>query len=555
MTSPSETEQNPTPREPLSRRLLSTRLLPGTTVAGYVVGEPLGEGGMGQVYAAVDERLGRHVALKILAGDDDDSAEGRARFLREARALARVEHHNVVRVYASGEDNGVAWMALEVVHGDSLCALADNSPVDEETAVGLCAQVARGLAAVHRVGIIHRDVKPSNILVDDDAVVKLIDFGVAWLNDHHGGFTTRAGIVVGTPHFMSPEQARGAVVDASSDAWGLGATLYALLAGVPPFYGSDDEADLDILARVVRDTIADIRTIAPQTSSATASLLAALLNKEASARLCDLAAVADALDDIGAALARGAVPAVAVVAVVARGAVAAVVPVVPVVPVAPPAPFAVVAREGASVGAVVVGAVVVGAVVVVVAIVGGIVGGRYLFAPAPQIVAVPVEVPVEVPVAVPVKVSVEVKPVPVPPLVVAPLVVEAPPVLTAERTAAPFLKKQGEDLDVAITTLLQQTDDVSATALVLLVTGPETAGDVVIEQLRTVPRADADALIEAALFTPSVPRRRQLRAIDVLLERRNDTALALLMRAADRHGDAAVRKKATAARDSIFKVE
>ena len=532
MTSASDAEQNPTPREPLSRRLLSTRLLPGTTIAGYVVGEPLGEGGMGQVYAAVDDRLGRHVALKILA---DDDAEGRARFLREARALARIEHHNVVRVYASGEDRAMAWMALEVVRGDPLSALADHQPLDEETAVGLCAQVARGLAAVHAVGVVHRDVKPSNILVDDEAVVKLIDFGVAWLDDHHGGFTTRAGVVVGTPHFMSPEQARGATVDASSDAWGLGATLYALLAGLPPFYGTDDEPDLDILARVVRDPIADIRTIAPSTSTATASLLAALLHKEAAARPGDLAVVADHLDAIGAALARGAVPAVVVAAPVVAAPVDS-------GPVAVAAPVAI-AREGASAGA-----IVVGAVVVVVAIVGGIVGGRYLFTPAPQIVERVVEVPVAPSAPPPL-------PVPAPIVVAPPVVVEAPPPPTPEGLAAGVLPLQGEALEAAVTTLLRASDDVSAVALQQVIVGPGAAGDVVVEGLRTFARADADSLIELVLQTPSVPRRRQLRVIDVLLERRNDTALALLMRTADRHGDAAVRKKATAARDSIFKVE
>ena len=301
-------EGQPTPGEPLSKRVVLAHLAAGTRVAGYVIERPLGAGGMGQVYLALDERLGRKVALKILPPDDADD-EARARFLREAKALARVEHQNVVRVFASGEDRETAWMALEVVDGDPLSALAGGELLDEETSCALLAQVARGLHAVHAVGVVHRDVKPDNLLVDNDAVVKIVDFGVALLADPgSGGFTTRKGVVVGTPHFMSPEQARGATVDTRSDAWGLGATLYALLTARPPFFGSDAEPDLDILARVLREPVPDVRTLAPTTSSATAALLRQLLEKDPEKRRADLDAVADELDAIAAALARGELP-------------------------------------------------------------------------------------------------------------------------------------------------------------------------------------------------------------------------------------------------------
>lgn len=299
-----------TPRAPHARQALhlhAAQLPPGTELGGYVVEEPLGEGGMGHVYRAVDVRLDRPVALKVLSTnrlDIDDAQESRARFLREARALARVEHDNVVRVFASGEDGDRAWMALEVIEGEPLSSVCEGEPLDEESALTIAAQIARGLHAVHAMGVVHRDVKPSNVLLTDDAVVKLIDFGVAQLDDGGapgGGFTTRAGVVVGTPHFMSPEQARGASVDARSDAWGLGATLYALLSGRPPFYAADDEADLDILARVVRDPIPPLAGV----SADTTRLLTALLAKRADERPADLAGVAVALEDIAHRLADG----------------------------------------------------------------------------------------------------------------------------------------------------------------------------------------------------------------------------------------------------------
>ncbi len=479
---------------------------------------------MAQVYSALDERLHRTVALKVLSDDAADH-EGRARFLREARALARIEHHNVVRVHASGDDDGVVWMALEVVHGESLAALCDGQPLDEETAVGLCAQLAHGLSAVHAVGVVHRDVKPSNVLVDDDATVKLIDFGVAHVADsseRSGGFTTRAGVVVGTPHFMSPEQARGAVVDARSDAWGLGATLYALLAGRPPFFGSDDESDLDILARVVRDDIADIRTIAPSTSPATAALLAQLLCRDAAQRPA-LHAVAATLDDIAATLATGGTPAAPTVE-------ATVPAVVDPAVVEPPAPVGVEpAAAGMSSGLL----LFVG-LNVVVAIAAALVLVRWYVA-EPTVVERVVERVVEVPakpvVATPPPIVVDLTPPPPPPPAPAPI--EALP----------------------LPALIADTSDAAGERLFSLAGSADAIGTDVVTAVADSARSDIDAILEAAIRSTQSPRPRQLAAIELLRQRRNDRALAVLMSVANAHPDTAVRRAAAEARDSIFKVE
>ncbi len=518
----------PTPREPLSRRALASRLVPGARVAGYVVGEPLGAGGMAQVYSAIDERLHRTVALKVLSDDAADD-EGRARFLREARALARIEHHNVVRVHASGDDDGVVWMALEVVHGESLAALCDGQPLDEETAVGLCAQLAHGLAAVHAVGVVHRDVKPSNVLVDDDANVKLIDFGVAQVVEPRGGFTTRAGVVVGTPHFMSPEQARGAVVDARSDAWGLGATLYALLAGTPPFYGSNDESDLDILARVVRDDIVDIRSVAPATSAATATLLGQLLHRDAAQRP-ELHDIAVRLDEMAAALARGDDPTPTTEAAPATS--------VAVPPAVTPAVVEPVASNEIAPVGLSSGLLLFVGVNVVLAIAAALVLVRWYFA-VPTVVERVVERVVEVP-AKPV--------VETPPPLVVDLTPPVPPVPPVAEGATPIEA-------LPLPELVADTSTAAGERLFSLAGSADRVGDDVVTAVAESGRRDVDTILEAAIRSPQSPQRRQLAAIELLRQRRNDRALTVLMSVANVHANSAVRRAAGEARDSIFKVE
>ena len=537
------TASSSTPREPSSHQAPPARPGVGSVVGGYVIGAALGEGGMGQVYLATDERLGRRVALKVLPPEAAD-ADAQARFLREARALARVEHQNVVRVHASGEADGLTWMALEVIDGEPMSALIDGGPIDEETALLLCAQIARGLAAVHKVGVIHRDVKPSNVLVDDDATVKLIDFGVAQLEGHHGGFVTRTGVVVGTPHFMSPEQARGGVVDARSDAWGLGATLYTLLTGVPPFFVADDEPDLDILARVVRDPVPDVRERSPQTSSSTAALVLALLQKDREGRPADLDDVAVRLEGI----ASGAIVDVPE----ADGAVADAVPPTPPPDAPQPQPAV---TPGAGSGPLI---AVVGVFAVVIAVIVGAVGAQALVEPRERVVERIVEVPVEVKVPVEV-VPVEVVPVevkaPVPPPrepVVPPGPIAAADVLRLVDTIASL--PDAEHVP-AIAALVARHDDVAIDVLGRLLVRPGHAGDVVMTRLASIDVAGQNTLSGKVLSSTSAPRARLLTVVDFLQQRRNDTAWGLLSQTAVSHPDAAVRAHAAAARDSIFKVE
>ncbi|MCP4503397.1 MAG: serine/threonine protein kinase [Deltaproteobacteria bacterium] len=284
-----------------------TRYAPGSEVQGFRVLELLGEGGMGRVLLADDVQLQRRVALKLLPPDVADE-EGRARFIREAHALARIQHNNVVSVFSSGIDDDVAWMALEYVEGDTLADILEQGPIDEATALEICAQAARGLAAVHQQGVIHRDVKPENLLVDLDGTVRVVDFGIALLEGvAKNGFVTQKGVAVGTPHFMSPEQARGAEISEAVDAWAIGATLFQLLSGHPPFFQDESDSDVEILSRVLKEAAPQLEKKMPLTKG-TQQVLERLLSKDPEKRGSDLDELAGVLESCADAIAAGAEP-------------------------------------------------------------------------------------------------------------------------------------------------------------------------------------------------------------------------------------------------------
>ncbi len=196
----------------------------------YVIRELLGRGGMAPVYLAWDEHLGREVALKVLVPDAERTETRRVRFLREARALARLQHTHIVTVYDFGEEQGFCYLAMERM-SRSLAA-AEFHRADLRLQLGWVIEAAQGLGHAHHSGVIHRDVKPSNLLVGDDGRVRVSDFGLALVDD--GASLTRTGSPLGTPHYASPEQGQGAPATPQSDVFGLGATLYELVVGAPP---------------------------------------------------------------------------------------------------------------------------------------------------------------------------------------------------------------------------------------------------------------------------------------------------------------------------------
>jgi hypothetical protein len=207
-------------------------------VAGrYRLGEKVGVGAMGIVWRARDERLRRTVAVKQLllqAGlDEGKAAEARLRAMREARIAARLQHPNVVIVYDVAEDDGQPWLIMEYVPSRSLAAVLRQGPMPPHLVASVGAQAAAGLAAAHAVGVVHRDVKPGNVLLGDDGVVKIADFGISRAVDDV--VLTAAGLVTGTPAYLAPEMAKGETPAPPSDVFALGATLYAAVEGTPPF--------------------------------------------------------------------------------------------------------------------------------------------------------------------------------------------------------------------------------------------------------------------------------------------------------------------------------
>lgn len=213
----------------------------------------LGKGGMGRVYKALDTRLNRYVAIKFLTGDTPEHV---ARFLREARAQAQVEHENLCKVFEVDEAEGRPFIAMQLIKGQPLNAAASQMNLEEKLLV--IKKVADGLHEAHRSGLVHRDLKPGNIMVEQgrDGRYKpyVLDFGLARLGEDLD--LTMTGTILGTPSYMSPEQTRGDIdlLDRRTDVYGLGATLYYLLAGKAPFTGPSQASVLmDILERSRKD--------------------------------------------------------------------------------------------------------------------------------------------------------------------------------------------------------------------------------------------------------------------------------------------------------------
>jgi serine/threonine-protein kinase len=210
----------------------------GELIAGrYELEELVGSGGMSNVFRAHDRLLERTVALKILHEQytrDEDYVE---RFRREARAVAQLAHPNIVTVIDRGEQEGRQFIVFEYVEGENLKQLSARGPLDPREAIRLSLQVARALSFAHDRGLVHRDVKPQNVLLNDDGQAKVTDFGIARSLDVHG--VTQTGTVLGTSDYIAPEQARGQKVDPKTDIYSLGAVLYELLTGEVPFSGDN----------------------------------------------------------------------------------------------------------------------------------------------------------------------------------------------------------------------------------------------------------------------------------------------------------------------------
>lgn len=262
-------------------------------IPGYTLSRLLGRGGMGEVWLAEHATLQRTLALKVLRQDLGRDPAFVERFLREARAAARISHPGVVMVHDAGEAGGCLYLAMEYMPGGDLRSHITSGrglPVDH--AIDLCLGAADGLQMLHGAGLIHRDLKPENILLDAAGRPKIADFGLARMTQGDDRMTA-TGMAMGTPAYMSPEQAQGvADVDERSDVYALGATLFALLSGRPPFIGATPWV---VVAQVMKEPPPDICGLVPQVPATLAALLQRTLAKERDKRPASAQAFADEL--------------------------------------------------------------------------------------------------------------------------------------------------------------------------------------------------------------------------------------------------------------------
>ena len=293
----------------------------GQQIGSYTVQAPLGVGGMGEVYRARDGTLGRDVAIKVLPRAFSIDPDRRARFAREARLLAALNHPHIGAIYGVEDGNGVRALVLELVEGDTLAERIARGPLPINEALTIAHQIADALDAAHEKGITHRDLKPANIKITPDGVVKVLDFGLAKAASGDGSVPdltqsptvsvggTRDGVILGTAAYMSPEQARGKAIDKRTDVWAFGCVVYEMLTGRVAFGGD-----------TLSDTIAAILDREPEWSALPAAtpapirrLLLRCLDKDAKRRLRDIGDVRTELADVmsGAIILAPATPAIA----------------------------------------------------------------------------------------------------------------------------------------------------------------------------------------------------------------------------------------------------
>jgi len=284
----------------------------GTSLSHYRITEKLGAGGMGEVYRAEDSRLGRQVAIKVLPEMFSGDPERMARFEREARLLASLTHPNIAGIHGLEEADSKRFIVMELVEGETLAERIDKGALPLDETLEVCRQIAEGLEAAHEKGVIHRDLKPANIKITPEGQVKILDFGLAkafqgetpaadaskspTLTDQ----MTRAGVILGTAAYMSPEQAKGKPVDKRTDIWAFGCILYECLTGKRAFEG---ETITETLASILKGE-PEWNALPATTPGMTRFLLRQCLHKDPTRRLRDIAdarlQIAEALTAEGA---------------------------------------------------------------------------------------------------------------------------------------------------------------------------------------------------------------------------------------------------------------
>ena len=262
-------------------------LAAGTKLGRYEIRSQLGAGGMGEVYLVQDTQLERTIALKILPDEVANDRQRMHRFVQEAKAAAALNHPNIAHIYEIGESNGTSFIAMEYIDGATLRQHMARTQLDLGETLDISIQIASALAAAHEAGIVHRDIKPDNIMLRRDGLVKVLDFGLVKLTEPQSATDTEAptkalvhtdaGTVMGTANYMSPEQARGQKLDARTDIWSLGVMLYELTTGRSPFSGA---TATDIIASIVKTEPIPLTRFSPELPSKLEEIVAKALEKD-----------------------------------------------------------------------------------------------------------------------------------------------------------------------------------------------------------------------------------------------------------------------------------
>src|SRR5271169_5546607 len=260
-------------------------LTSGTKLGPYEIQSPLGAGGMGEVYRATDTKLGRDVAIKVLPAEMAQDPERLARFRREAKALAQLDHPNIVTIHSVEEAEGIHFLTMQLVEGLPLDRLITASGLPLEQIVEIASALGDALAAAHEKGIVHRDLKPANVMVSNEGRVKVLDFGLAKdvRGSNLGDATltsashTQVGVVMGTPAYMSPEQTSGRPLDHRTDIFSLGVVLHEMATGRRPFEGS---SSAELVSAILRDTPPSVSDARPDLPSDLARIIRRCLEKD-----------------------------------------------------------------------------------------------------------------------------------------------------------------------------------------------------------------------------------------------------------------------------------
>src|ERR1700761_3850852 len=266
----------------------------GTTLSGrYRLEAKIGAGGMSTVYRALDETLQRQVAIKLLNREVASDSDQLERFRREARAVAQLSHPHIVGVIDAGEDENRPYIVFEYVEGETLkdrIRRLGRLPVDEALAYAI--EIARALGCAHSHDIVHRDVKPQNVLIDPEGSAKVTDFGIARSLKDDG--LTADGRVLGTTDYVSPEQALGHDVNGQSDIYSLGVVLYEMLTGDVPFHG---ENQISVAMKHVREELPDMQRVRPEVSASLAAVLDRMTDKNLADRYADVPSLVADLEE------------------------------------------------------------------------------------------------------------------------------------------------------------------------------------------------------------------------------------------------------------------